>query len=139
MRRENNRWIVNERIVTPLVIGAGGHFCPVARQLGARPGRGELAVTAQEIEFEMDAGQGAACRIRPERPELFFCSDMKGYGWCFRKGDYLNIGLGREGTHQLASIPPPSRATDRRRQAPRAHTGGFPWPCLSAHTSAVVA
>lgn len=102
MRRENNRWIVNERIVTPLVIGAGGHFCPVARQLGARPGRGELAVTAQEIEFEMDAGQGAACRIRPERPELFFCSDMKGYGWCFRKGDYLNIGLGREGTHQLA-------------------------------------
>ena len=20
---------------------------------------------------------------------------MQGYGWCFRKGDYLNIGLGR--------------------------------------------
>src|SRR5688572_15201296 len=23
------RWIVNESILTPLVIGAGGHFCPV--------------------------------------------------------------------------------------------------------------
>ncbi len=101
MRRENGRWIVNERITAALVIGAGGHFCPVARQLGARPGRSELAVTAQEIEFEMDAEQRSACRIRPERPELFFCADMKGYGWCFRKGNYLNIGLGREGTQHL--------------------------------------
>lgn len=102
MRRENGRWIVNERIETSLVIGAGGHFCPVARQLGARPGRGELAVTAQEIEFEMDAEQLADCRVRPEIPELYFCEDMKGYGWVFRKGDYLNIGLGREGAHQLS-------------------------------------
>lgn len=102
MRREDGCWIVNERIATPLVIGAGGHFCPVARQLGARPGRGELAVTAQEIEFRMDAGQIAGCRVRPQIPELYFCEDMKGYGWVFRKGDYLNIGLGREGAHQLS-------------------------------------
>ena len=33
-------WLVNERIQTPLVVGAGGHFCPVARQLG---GGGEAA------------------------------------------------------------------------------------------------
>jgi geranylgeranyl reductase family protein len=103
MRREGGRWIVNERIETPLVIGAGGHFCPVARHLGARPGRGEITVTAQEIEFEMDEAQRRACRIRPDVPELFFCEDMKGYAWCFRKGDFLNIGLGREGTHHLSS------------------------------------
>ena len=102
MRREDGCWVVNERIETPLVIGAGGHFCPVARHLGARPGRGELAVTAQEIEFEMGPAQRRACRVRPEVPELFFCEDMKGYGWCFRKGDFLNIGLGREGAHQLS-------------------------------------
>lgn len=102
MRREDGRWIVNERIEAPLVIGAGGHFCPVARHLGARPGRGELAVTAQEIEFQMSPAQRGACRVRPEVPELFFCEDMKGYGWCFRKGDFLNVGLGREGTHQLS-------------------------------------
>jgi len=102
LAREGGRWIVNGRIETPLVIGAGGHFCPVARHLGARPGRGELAVTAQEIEFRMDEAQRAACRVRGDMPELFFCEDMKGYGWCFRKGDYLNIGLGREGAHRLA-------------------------------------
>jgi menaquinone-9 beta-reductase len=26
---------------------------------------------------------------------LYFCRDMKGYGWCFRKGAFLNIGIGR--------------------------------------------
>lgn len=102
LRRDGSRWVVNGRIETPLVIGAGGHFCPVARHLGARPGRGELTVTAQEIEFEMDAGQRAACRVREDMPELYFCADMKGYAWCFRKGDFLNVGIGREGTHHLA-------------------------------------
>ncbi len=102
MRRGEHGWIVNERIETGLVIGAGGHFCPVARQLGARPGRGEVAVVAQEIEFELDADQQRECRIEPHRPELFFCGDMKGYGWCFRKGNFLNVGLGREGGHQLS-------------------------------------
>ncbi|MDR2877144.1 MAG: NAD(P)/FAD-dependent oxidoreductase [Chromatiales bacterium] len=102
MRRAGRHWIINDRIKTPLVIGAGGHFCPVARQLGARPGRGERAVTAQEIEFEMDAEQLANCPVKPDTPELYFCADMKGYGWIFRKGAYLNIGLGREGAHQLS-------------------------------------
>jgi flavin-dependent dehydrogenase len=32
---------------------------------------------------------------------LFFCPDMKGYGWCFRKGNFLNIGLGRADSHGL--------------------------------------
>jgi flavin-dependent dehydrogenase len=33
---------------------------------------------------------------------LIFCQDLKGYGWVFRKEDYLNIGLGREDHHRLA-------------------------------------
>lgn len=102
LERGSGGWLVNGRIETPLVIGAGGHFCPVARHLGARPGRGEVAVAAQEVEFELDPEQRRACRIDPSTPELFFCSDMKGYGWCFRKGNYLNVGLGREGGHQLS-------------------------------------
>lgn len=32
-------------------------------------------------------------------PELYFCNDMKGYGWCFRKGLYLKIEPGREDSH----------------------------------------
>lgn len=102
LERVAHGWLVNGRIEARLVIGAGGHFCPVARHLGAKPGRGEVAVAAQEIEFELDAGQQRACRIDPRTPELFFCNDMKGYGWCFRKGDFLNIGLGREGGYQLS-------------------------------------
>ena len=81
----------------------GSHFCPVARYLGAELGAGEAAVAAKEVEFEMTTDQIAACRIRPEMPELYFCPDLKGYGWCFRKGRYLNIGLGMEQTHRLSS------------------------------------
>jgi geranylgeranyl reductase family protein len=97
LAKRGRLWLVNDAITTPLIIGAGGHFCPVARFLGAKLGASEPAVAAKEIEFEMDAEQAAGCRIRADTPELYFCRDFKGYGWCFRKGDYLNIGLGREG------------------------------------------
>jgi flavin-dependent dehydrogenase len=35
-------------------------------------------------------------------PELYFCPDLKGYGWCFRKGRFLNIGLGRTDPERLS-------------------------------------
>ena len=91
---------MNDTIEAKLVIGAGGHFCPVARTIGSK-GVSELAVTAQEIEFEMTAAQITQCTIEKDIPELFFTPDLKGYGWVFRKGDYLNIGLGREDKHKL--------------------------------------
>ena len=100
LERSGSEWIVNKQLKARLVIGAGGHFCPVARFLGARPG-GEIAVAAQETEFEMNASQRAACSIAADVPELYFCSDMKGYGWCFRKQDVLNVGLGRLDQHAL--------------------------------------
>lgn len=137
-------WIVNDAIRTPLVIGAGGHFCPVAKRMPALArdaaalaaataggadlgigvdarvmtdgdasaasdaGRatqsaGELVVAAQEIEVRLTPAQAAACRVSGERPELFLCEDFKGYGWCFRKEDVLNIGLGRLDRHHLAA------------------------------------
>lgn len=103
LRRDGGRWVINEAVSTPLLIGAGGHFCPVARHLGAEPGAAESAVAAKEIEFEMNADQVAECKVRPEMPELYFRSDLNGYGWCFRKGHYLNIGLGMEQAHRLSS------------------------------------
>jgi geranylgeranyl reductase family protein len=102
LQRRGGLWIVNDAIAAPLLVGAGGHFCPVARYLGAKLGAGEIAVAAKEIEFKMDAAQRAACRVRADTPELYFCRDLKGYGWCFRKGDYLNVGLGREGSQSLS-------------------------------------
>jgi geranylgeranyl reductase family protein len=100
--RNDKQWVVNDAISTPLVIGAGGHFCPVARFIGAKLGADEPAIAAKEIEFEMSPAQSDACQVRGDTPELFFCRDLQGYGWCFRKGNYLNIGLGREGSHHLS-------------------------------------
>lgn len=96
INRSNSHWIVNDSIKTPLVIGAGGHFCPVSRMINPADLKNESAVIAQEIEFEMDDRQQRECHIKPYMPELYFCDDLKGYGWCFRKGSYLNIGLGRQ-------------------------------------------
>ncbi len=101
MERIDDGWCVNDDIAARLVVGAGGHFCPVARAIGAK-GVSEVAVAAQEVEFEMTAEQVAACAVKAEVPELFFTPDLKGYGWVFRKGNYLNIGLGREDRHRLS-------------------------------------
>jgi flavin-dependent dehydrogenase len=94
MRRDGGDWIVNDGIRTPLVVGAGGHFCPVAKQLNPEPPQASLVV-AQEVEFVVDAADAAAYAIAPERPELYFSRDLQGYGWCFRKGRHMNIGFGR--------------------------------------------
>lgn len=102
MRYENSNWIINESIKTPLVVGAGGHFCPVARLINKKDPN-ETAVAAQEVEFEMSPGQAEQCPVDGKTPELFFTPDLKGYGWVFRKGNYLNIGLGREDKHKLSS------------------------------------
>ncbi|MBT8129662.1 MAG: NAD(P)/FAD-dependent oxidoreductase [Gammaproteobacteria bacterium] len=101
MEAVDDGWCVNDGIMAKLVVGAGGHFCPVARAIGAK-GVSEVAVAAQEIEFEMTAEQVSACTIDAEVPELFFTPDLKGYGWVFRKGNFLNIGLGREDRHKLS-------------------------------------
>jgi len=95
MERKNKGWILNGEYEASLLIGAGGHFCPVARTLGNRKTCGNPVVKAQEVEFYVDDEELQAGTIDAEKPELFFCKDLEGYGWCFRKGNYLNIGLGR--------------------------------------------
>ncbi|WP_348701769.1 NAD(P)/FAD-dependent oxidoreductase [uncultured Marinobacter sp.] len=101
IRRQAGNWVVNDRWEAPLLVGAGGHFCPVAKLLGEGPGRHETVVAAKEVEFEMSPAQARACQARGDTPELWFCRDLKGYAWIFRKGNYLNIGLGREDNRKL--------------------------------------
>jgi flavin-dependent dehydrogenase len=114
IRREGPSWIVNERLKAQMLVGAGGHFCPVARMLsGAEApaaGFGRLTsadrtdapavVVAQEAEFPID---GAAFAVDPETPELYFSADLNGYGWCFRKQGYVNIGLGLLDRHACST------------------------------------
>ncbi|MEW6648083.1 MAG: FAD-dependent oxidoreductase [Pseudomonadota bacterium] len=99
--RDGRHWIINGHLRTPLLVGAGGHYCPVARHLGAELGAEEGPVTAQEVEFELSPQQAAACTVAPDTPELFFTPELDGYGWVFRKGAVLNIGLGREAGGKL--------------------------------------
>lgn len=94
VERRNGEWLVNGHIRARMLVGAGGQFCPVARCLGAKVGQ-EPVVAAQVSESALSPAEGRVCRIRSDTPELFFCRDMKGYGWLIRKGSYLNIGLGR--------------------------------------------
>jgi geranylgeranyl reductase family protein len=90
LQHRGGEWVANGAITAPVVIGAGGHFCPVARHL-----RGDAddaqPVVAKEAEFKVAGGTN----VIPDVPELFFCRDLEGYAWCVRKGEYLNIGIGR--------------------------------------------
>jgi len=94
MERSAGYWIVNGHIRARIVVGAGGHFCPVARHLGASIGHEEV-VAAQVAEFALGLQESNECTLKPGIPALLFCRDMKGYGWVFRKGNYINVGLGR--------------------------------------------
>ena len=94
VRRDGTGWEINGQLRAAMLVAAGGHFCPVARQLVSDRARAPV-VAAQEVEFAMNGRQQAACRVEGAVPELYFCGDLTGYGWCFRKGDFLNVGLGR--------------------------------------------
>jgi menaquinone-9 beta-reductase len=118
IERAEHEWRVDGLGAAPMLVGAGGHFCPVARLLNqarTREGPAEaghyrhsegpaeagphvpddtpVVVAAQELEVRL--GPDDACPVSGELPELYFCRDLLGYGWCVRKGDYLNVGFGR--------------------------------------------
>lgn len=90
IRREGEMWRVDDRFEAPVLIGAGGNFCPVAKSL--RPSSSTVTpVVAKETEFRWDGQSGSSLRA----PALFFCRDLNGYGWVVPKGEYLNVGIGR--------------------------------------------
>jgi geranylgeranyl reductase family protein len=96
LERRAGRFVVETPrgdFVAPLLIGAGGHHCPVARAFGEIPERESVVVT-QESETRIGQVQIAAIAPRPGVPELFPEPDLRGYGWYFSKGDFLNVGIG---------------------------------------------
>lgn len=101
IERLSDVWVINGTLRARMLVGAGGHFCLVAQHLGARLGSAEPIIAAHEAEFELTADQQRACAVEPEVPEIFFTRDLKGYGWVFRKGRFINIGLGRQDNAKL--------------------------------------
>lgn len=113
IERKADEWIINRELRTRMLVGAGGHFCPVAKYLGnhaeAQP------VVAREVEFEMTPTEAESCTVEGEVPELYFSSDLCGYGWLFRKQNWLCIGLGRLDPHELPEHV--DRFTEQMQQA----------------------
>ena len=105
LRREHGNWIVNDRARAPVLVGAGGHWCPVARLLNPTPeleasaerhtrSASRAVVVAQETEFPIAPEHARQFTTAADTPELYFTSDLKGYGWIFRKQGHVNIGVG---------------------------------------------
>jgi geranylgeranyl reductase family protein len=77
----------------PVLIGAGGHRCPVAQTFGQVSEREEVVI-AQESETRLSPERIESLGPWWEAPELYVEPDLKGYGWFFPKGDVLNVGVG---------------------------------------------
>ena len=93
IRRSADRWVINDRFAAPIVVGAGGHFCPIARHMRGGPDT-SVPVVAKEAEFRLD-------NPAVDLPELLFCHDFQGYAWCVRKEGYVNVGIGRRGNRDF--------------------------------------
>lgn len=100
LRRTGSTWIVNDGIEAPVLIGAGGHFCPVARHV--RGGHADTArpIVAKEAEFLSTRFARIAAH---GPPSLYFCRDLDGYGWCVPKGDHVNVGIGRRDNRDFST------------------------------------
>jgi len=102
LERIADGWRVNGSIEARLLVGAGGHFCPVARALGGAALANEEPVAAQEIELPIAEHEASSLGVAADIPEIWFTRDFAGYGWVFRKGGFLNVGLGRRGGARLS-------------------------------------
>jgi geranylgeranyl reductase family protein len=104
--RNDRHWVVNDRLRAPMLVGAGGHFCPVARLIGpaGREHHAAAVVVAQEAEFEIDPQDESDAPTSGDVPELYFCRELDGYGWRVRKGRYVNVGIGRLGCRALPRV-----------------------------------
>ncbi len=83
-------------MAAPLVVGAGGYRCPVARAFGEVSGD-ETVVVTQESETRIGRDRLQALTPRYGAPELVAEPDFHGYGWYVTKGDFLNVGVGAVG------------------------------------------
>jgi flavin-dependent dehydrogenase len=98
--RRDGAWLVDSAFRAPILIGAGGTHCPIARQAFKKP-RTTL-VAAQENEFLAGAESVAAARVGNDgEPELLLHGDLGGYSWNVPKGEWLNVGTGTSEPREL--------------------------------------
>ena len=93
LEREDDEWVVDGEHRAPILIGAGGTNCPVARALFPR--KPERPVGVQEHEFAAAPDEVAAHRIGLDgEPELLLHGNLHGYSWNIPKTEWINVGCG---------------------------------------------
>ena len=88
IRREDERYIIDDAFSCRNLVGAGGTMCPVRRNLFADERRKALQIATLEREFEYPA--------RSDDCHLYFGQrGLVGYAWFVPKGNgYVNVGIG---------------------------------------------
>ena len=90
--RDGDLWRVGN-LRAPILVGAAGTHCPVARMIA--PPRPRRAAGVQELELESEPAAIARARIGEDgEPELVLFDDLSGYGWNVPKSSWLNVGCG---------------------------------------------
>ncbi len=84
---------INNDLRARMIVGAGGHFCPVSSFLGNSISDA-YTLAAMESETELDEHTIKKHVPFPGSPEVLYLDDLKGYAWYFSKGTFLNIGIG---------------------------------------------
>ena len=110
---------LNGDLRAKVVVGAGGHFCPVSRFLGNSTSD-TYTLAAMESETGLDEATLRKYVPYPGSPEVIYLEDLKGYAWFFSKGRYLTIGIGslkrknlrRELSHFLELLKRTGRLSD---------------------------
>ena len=88
IRREEDRYIIDETYSCRTLVGAGGSLCPVRRNLFDEKRRKSRQIATLEKEFEYP-GRKDDCHL------YFFQRGVKGYAWYVPKGNgFVNIGIG---------------------------------------------
>ena len=118
-------WIVNDAIRAPMLVGAGGHFCPVARLLNGGDARARPLVVAQEAEFaDRTAASSTRSPVEPDVPGAVLLPRSAGLWLVRAQGRVLNVGLGPPGSPIAAGGDAAVRRVPRSRRAIPRH---LPW------------
>jgi geranylgeranyl reductase family protein len=87
IRRDGERYIIDDTYSCRYLVGAGGTMCPVRRALFPQGWEKSRQLVTLEKEFEYPA--------RADRCHLYFRRGLAGYAWVVPKGNgFVNIGLG---------------------------------------------
>jgi len=103
-----HRVVMRDRLLERFVTTTDGGFAEVDGEPSTVALEAHLADDGVRLapghvtEIPLAADESSECAVEAELPEIYFTADLKGYGWVFRKGSHVNIGLGRQDSHRLS-------------------------------------